>query len=261
MSRVQRVWTGLLLLLAVGVLAGAVYVIGHHDVVPDAGQTPGYSASAPGSVAPVESASLPSSGSASQPSSGPAQTVIPAPIKTVFLGDDYTLGIGASSSAKSWTALVSSSLRLDATVLGDEGGGYARASRDGKTYADFVDEVVAANPELIVVSGGRNDVVDSAQTLNGAARALFAELHARLPDATLVAIAPLWGDSSRPAKLTPVTNAVKIGVADAKGSYLGIDDPLYRHPNWMTDDARPNDDGYAAIASAVTSALRPHIPG
>ncbi|MGH8861382.1 MAG: SGNH/GDSL hydrolase family protein [Jatrophihabitantaceae bacterium] len=231
-------------------VAVAVLVYRQNPAVQDAGQTPGYSDAPRSDVASAGASVLPGSG---------LPTAADGMIRTAFLGDDYTLGTGASSKAKSWTTLVSDALGLDPVVVGDNGAGYAKPAQDGRIYADLVDRVVAAKPTLVVVSGGRNDVVDDVATLDEAATTLFAELRNRLPDATIVAVAPLWGDSAHPAKLTPVDNAVQAGVRLANGSYLDIQDPLHGHPKWMADDAHPNDKGYAAIADAVSSALRSHL--
>ena len=42
MRHVQRLWTVSVLIVTVGMLATVVYVITRHDIVPQAGQTPGY---------------------------------------------------------------------------------------------------------------------------------------------------------------------------------------------------------------------------
>jgi lysophospholipase L1-like esterase len=138
--------------------------------------------------------------------------------------------------------------------------GYAKGSADGQTYSDLVSEVVAAHPQIVVVSGGRNDRADNVDTLTADAASLFSQLHSGLPDAELVAVAPWWGDSPHPAVLTAVDQAVEAGVTGAGGVYLDIPDPLYDHPNWMADDADPNDLGYAAIAASLEPKLKALLP-
>jgi lysophospholipase L1-like esterase len=244
MCVVRRVWMILLLVLTVGVAAALVYVLRQHSTVAQAGQTPGYS---PAASTPTHSSAVPSTDVAS--------SLVP----TVFLGDDYTAGAGATQGG-GWTAPVATALDLDPAVVAEPGAGYARSGLHGDNYGALLPRVVAAQPALIVVSGGRNDTGDDPGTLRSDTAALFAQLHRRLPEAEIVAIAPWWGDSPHPAKLHKVDAAVRTGVEGAGGTYLDPPDPLRGHPSWMADAANPNDRGYAAIARSVTAALRPLVP-
>lgn len=244
MCLVQRVWKIVLLVLTVVVIAGAAYVLKQRDPVPQAGTTPGY-ADAPSSAAPSTSA---------------RGTQSAQPVKVVFLGDDYTAGIGATSAAHSWTGVVARRLPIDATVVAEANAGYAKPGAHGSTYLDLVSAVVAAHPQVVVVSGGRNDVADAPATLRAQAKALFAKLKAKLPDARLLAVAPWWGDSAHPAELKPVDAAVRAGVEAAGGTYLDLPDPLLNHSGWMADAADPNNRGYGAIGKAMAEALRSQLP-
>jgi acyl-CoA thioesterase I len=244
MSVVQRVWTVLLLVCTVGVAAAVVYVVRQHDPIPRAGQALGYSLSADG------------------PSHDPGTSPAPTPaarVTVAFLGDDYTGGAGASSARAGWTAQVATALHLDATIVAEKGAGYVQRGVDGNSYQGLVDKVVAADPDVVVVSGGRNDADYPAGQVHDAAQRLFATLHTRLPAARIVAIAPWWGDSPHPAKLTKVDTAVQDGVEAVHGAYLDVPDALRGHPDWMADLADPNDRGYAAIAASVIAPLRAQL--
>lgn len=245
MSLVHRVWTAVVLLAALGVAGAVVYVVGHKDPVRQAGQTPGY----------LPAASQSSSGTASSSGAAAGNRV-----KVVFLGDDYTAAVGASSTSTGWVAKVGDRLGIDAVPVAEAGAGYAATGPQGSTYEDLIGAVVAAKPAVVVVSGGRNDTSDAATTLRAATRSVFARLHSRLPTATIVALAPWWGDSPHPAKLDKVTGAVRSAVQAAGGTYLPLPDPLLGHPEWMANQADPNDRGYAAIAASVTAALRGRLP-
>lgn len=246
MSVVHRVWMILLLVLSVGVAAALWYVLQEHSTVAQAGQTPGYSPSPATTTA--RSTTAPGTAGTSQP------------VRTVFLGDDYTAGVGASNSAHGWTAPVADALDLQATIVAEPEAGYAKPGVHGDNYRGLVGRVVAAQPAMVVVSGGRNDTGDDAGTLRSDAAQLFVQLHRRLPEAELVTIAPWWGDSPHPGKLGKVDAAAKAGVEAVGGTYLDTPDPLRGHPTWMADAANPNDRGYAAIARSVTAALRPLVP-
>jgi lysophospholipase L1-like esterase len=255
----------LLLLLTCAVAAGVVYVVKHDDPIKNAGTTPTdtFTVPPPTGDAPSAPATEPptSAGSGSRRGSGSASgTPAQPPPKIAFLGDDYTVGVGAKPRSKSWTALIGRRLPAKVTVAGESGAGYAKKSPTGKTYSSLVDAVVAASPDVVVVSGGRNDVGDDPATVHAAAHALFATLHSRLPHARLLAIAPWWGDSPHPATLTAVDKAVRSGVRAAAGTYLNKPDPLGGHPGFMHDAADPNNSGYRAIADSFTSAIRAQLP-
>ncbi|WP_375504114.1 SGNH/GDSL hydrolase family protein [uncultured Jatrophihabitans sp.] len=235
----QRLSSWLVVLLAVAVFAAAGYVITKKDPVPDAG-----------TVLPVPAASAPLSSGAGGSTSSAAGKVV------AFLGDDWTSGVGASTKAKRFTSLLAGQLDFVEKNFGRDGSGYAKSGGADGAYDSRVDDVAAAKPDVVIVSGGRNDTADYLPTLRARIKALFADLHDRLPNATLIALAPMWGDSEPPADLEPVAAAVKQYVQAAGGTYLDLTDPVRGHPEFMDDDADPNNKGYAAIATALAPKIR-----
>jgi lysophospholipase L1-like esterase len=179
-----------------------------------------------------------------------------------FLGDDWAAGVGASEKSKRFTSLVSKDLDVRERNFGVDGSGYAAASSSDKNYAARVAQVVAVKPQVVVVTGGRNDVVqDEADTAATDAGKLFAALHSRLPNAQLVAVAPMWGDSAPPDELATLAKAIKAAVNSNGGTYLDISDPVRGHPSYMAGDADPGDAGYAAIARALRTPLGRAVSG
>jgi len=254
---VNRVWTALLIALTVAVFGGVVYLLGHDSKVPEAGQTPGYSPTTgavitPPPTTPATSTDASTSGVAATTSSTSAPSTLIA-----FLGDDYTHGVGSSASSKTFPALIASNLKVKQEHFYVDNAGYAKSGSDGKSYADLVDAVIAAHPDIVVVSGGRNDRADDLGTFTSKAKSLFAALKAGLPDAKIVAVAPWWGDSTHPSVLDSIGSAIKDGVTAAGGTYLDIDDPLVGHSDWMANAADPNDKGYQAIAESLEPKLQP----
>ena len=240
----QRLASVLIAILALAVFAAAGYVVLKKDPVPHAGQ-----------VLPVSSAALGSGQSTSPRPSGSASPSVQGKV-VAFLGDDWTLGTGASAKSKRFTTIVSKQLGLVQRNFGDDGTGYAKSSGDAGAYSDRVTDVVAAKPDAVVVSGGRNDNSDSLSTVEAGVKSLFTKLHKKLPDATLIAIEPMWGDSDKPGELVDIGKAVKKDVMAVGGTYLPIADPIHNHSSYMSDDSDPDDDGYAAIAKAVETPLR-----
>jgi lysophospholipase L1-like esterase len=250
-QRVRRLATVGLIVLALVVFGAAGYLILHNDDVPDAGQTPSLPPALSGSP------SLASTGSS------PASVTSAASGKPVvaFLGDDWVAGIGASATKKRFSALVSAALNFEGHNLGANGSGYAAStSSHNGDYASRVPAVVALHPQVVVVSGGRNDeIANDLDTAGNNATKLFATLHQKLPTATLIAVAPMWGDSDPPGDLRQLAAKVKSAVTAVGGHYLAIPDPIHGHSSRMADDADPNDAGYAAIAKALEPAIRPLI--
>jgi lysophospholipase L1-like esterase len=249
----HRVAASVVAVVTVIVLAGVVYVFAHGGNPPtDAGQALGAPTQTAGSSALGPSA--PVSGSDPAPPSGSADGGTPT---VAFLGDDWTVGSGASTKAKRWTSLVSKALDLHEVNLGVEGAGYAQKVADDGSYSGQVAGAVKADPDVVVVSGGRNDAYLTPATVKADATELFADLHAKLPRARIVAVAPFWGDSAFPAPLTAIAKTIRTAVTAAGGTYLDIADPIRGHPEDMSDAADPDDSGYAAVAKAVEPELRP----
>ena len=269
MCTVNRVWTALLLLATVIVAGGVVYVLAHNDNVVNAGKTPGYSSTLSAPLSPglgTTTGGSATSGSGSTSTSTSTSTggstsgsPISSSTTVAFLGDNWTRGSGASSPAKAFPGLVAASLGVKDVVIAEDGSGYAKHGNDGngKNYGDLAADVIAKKPDVIVVSGGRNDLSDDVNTLKNAAQDLFSQFKTKLPGVRLVAVAPFWGDSAHPTDLSRVDSAVKDAVQAAGGTYLDIPDPIRDHADWMADAANPNDDGNKAIATALEAKLQP----
>ncbi len=252
-------------LAALGVLVviAAVYVSTHNDSS-NAGASGGPvvnrlpSNSAP--PTPTGSAASPASSPVGGSSIGGSSTPSTAQPVVAFLGDDWTAGAGTSSKAHRFSTLLTADLHAKQRNFGSNGAGYSTSSSGA--YADEVDQIVAAHPNLVVVSGGRNDLstrhdlTASADDVNQ----LFRKLRAGLPHAELVAIAPFWGDSDLPAALQTLGQRVKDAVIAVHGTYVDIEDPIHGHSEFMANDADPNDAGHAAIAAALKPKLAALLP-
>jgi lysophospholipase L1-like esterase len=242
---VQKVLTGVLVLAAIAVFGAAGYLLVHKDKVTHAGD-----------VLPLPTTSVSSSTSASPSSSAPAG---PPPV-VAFIGDDWTSGVGASSTSKRFTTRLCAALKLHEVNAGVPGSGYAKQGSSGASYATEVAAVVSARPAVVIVSGGRNDVSDDPTFLNTQVLRFLEKLHSRLAHAVLIVVSPMWGDSDPPAALHTLASAIQHDAASAGATYLSVGDPIHGHPSYMANAADPNDAGYAAIAAALAPKLAPLIP-
>jgi lysophospholipase L1-like esterase len=251
----RRVGSVALVLLAIAVFAAAGYVVVHRTRVADAGVTPAL----PLLTTPVTpSATLTTSPAAGTPTpSGSVSTAAPTPPVVAFLGDEWTSGAGASPTSKRFTTLVCAKLGLRELNFGLPGSGYAKQGPSGGDYASQLANIVAARPAMVVVSGGRNDVGEDPSFASAQAHRLIEKLRSRLPHATIVIVAPMWGDSTAPGALSKLATSLRQDAKAFGARYLDIRDPIHGHPSEMATAAHPDDAGYAAIARVLEPQLAP----
>ena len=242
----HRVWSVVVAAVAVVVFAVAAYVLVHDAPVHQGGRMLRLPAAA--TIEPPV-----------RPTAGASGSSPPAPV-VAFLGDDWTSGTGASDLDKRFSTLVSAELHLTEKNLGVAGCGYAMLGRAGGDYLSRVPQVVATDPAMVVVSGGRNDVDTNLAFAAAHAKRLFQLLRSRLPEAVVVAVPPMWGDGKPPTALHKLARSVKQAVTKAGGHYVGGTDPLRGHPGYMADADHPDDDGYAAIAAVVAHRIQGYVP-
>lgn len=192
---------------------------------------------------------------------------IPDPTVAVFIGDSYTAGAGGTRGG--FVSLVAQGQEWRAVNLGRGGTGYVpkpdqdpaqaqlACARDYcESYPESIGAAVDADPDVVFVSGGRNDLSADPATAAAAATAFFTDLRAALPTARIVVLAPLWDSAPAPAELDALGEAVRTGAELIDAEYLDIGQPLEGHPEWISPDGvHPNDAGYAAIATAVSATL------
>lgn len=196
-----------------------------------------------------------------QPSQAPS--VSPTPSATagaarpvaVFLGDSYASGTGASRPSKRWVDLVSLDKGWVEKNVSQDSSSYS-SEAGGTSYRARMAAVAATGAQIVVVSGGRNDVnVDPAQ-LRADARATFVGIQTALPKARIFVVSPTWGNDPAPQGLTNVISIVMAEAMRAGVTYLDIGEPMFGDSSMMAVDGwHPNDAGHAAIAKAVEKAL------
>lgn len=179
----------------------------------------------------------------------------------VFIGDSYTYGAGRSSEAASFPHVLSGMRDWQVVSLARGGTGYATSAtfngcgaRYCPTYREVIPEAVAAAPDLVIVSGGRNDL--GTPGLERGVERFFDELRAALPSATIYVTSPLWGAEAAPASLERLSMWVEREAAEHDAVYLDLGD-LYRgRPDLIQrDGVHPNDAGLALLAEAIDAAI------
>ncbi|QOD43399.1 SGNH/GDSL hydrolase family protein [Clavibacter zhangzhiyongii] len=184
-------------------------------------------------------------------------------LTAVYLGDSYTAGAGSTKPSEMFATVVSAREQWTTVNLGRGGTGYgATAGKEAcgldycPTYREMIPEAVAADPDVVIVSGGRNDRdVDAA--LLEQVEATYADLRSALPDARIVATSPLWDDDPTvPADFDRLGDTIRAAAERAGGVYLDIGQPLLGHPELLSPDGvHPNDAGHRAIGESIDAAL------
>lgn len=188
--------------------------------------------------------------------------------RVAFIGDSYTAGAGVAGS-ETFPAILSEERGWDYANLAEGGTGYiVREDQDpeqalngcGKTYCPSYPEVIKEaeryDPEIVIVSGGRNNANDPAADQEKAIRAFFRDLREALPDAEIYATTPLTDDAEATGALVAMAGFVQASVEDVDGTFLDIGQPLEGEPQLVLDDGvHPNPRGHEAIAQAISQLM------
>lgn len=184
-----------------------------------------------------------------------------------FIGDSYTTGVGGTGGG--FVSLFSKSEPWQVENLGVGGTGYAASlgANPGSMnacgreiclgYIDRIEEAVALDADVVVVSGGRNEskVPSAAQAVT--VDKFYKKLRTELPDSKIVAFNPVWDSAKPPASVISMAGMVRSSVESVGGSFVDIGQPLQGRPDFVSKDgAHPNDKGYEALYYSMRDALR-----
>jgi lysophospholipase L1-like esterase len=196
----------------------------------------------------------------------PKAVLTPAPDvpRAAFIGDSYSAGTGSGDPLLRWTYLMSQKMGWLEDNFALAGTGYVNVGKPetcGKpscpNYAGVVSDVVQANPDFIVISGGRNDVWYTPEEVKARVTALVSQLHAELPKAKIVITSPLWDDRPVPAEMESVIATVQEAAKASGIPYAGLGAPLAGKPDLIfTDGVHPDVAGHAAISDAAVKAVK-----
>lgn len=164
----------------------------------------------------------------------------------VVIGDSYSLG------DDSWVATAAAELGWGEVVnLSSPGRGFLTNPRscDFEPCARFggtVDAIAGVNPDLVVTFGG---TADGDYALDDAPSNYFRALREALPDAELVALNPITGDSTAPYWLTLHAQNIRAAVEAVDGTFINIGQPGTGDGDTLTAETQ------GEIAQAVVDAL------
>nr|WP_241249486.1 SGNH/GDSL hydrolase family protein [Agrococcus sp. KRD186] len=213
---------------------------------------------------PVVVASDASAGAAVETDVATVPEAAPAAPIAVFIGDSYTVGQGTALEGVGFTALLAERRGWEPVNIAISGTGYAasheldRCGPDGcPAYAGVLDEAAAAGPDIVVVSGGRNDMwlPDQEQVAVSIAE-FYAQLRAAFPTEHIIVTSPLWGAGPTPDGLLTIRETVALEAARIGANYLDLGDLFEMRPDLITaDKVHPTEAGLELIATTIDELL------
>jgi lysophospholipase L1-like esterase len=184
----------------------------------------------------------------------------------VFLGDSYTAGAGASQVEKSAPYLLAQHYGWRPVDLARGATGYVSSPPDPgqvwcglnhcPSYTESIPAAAAANPDFVIVNGGRNETAISgtSQWTQGV-RDFYTGLRRSAPHATIIATSPIWDDNPTPPQIEAMRAVVRQAVTAVGGRFIDLGEPLLGRPDLVASDGvHPNDAGNKAIAAAFEAA-------
>jgi acyl-CoA thioesterase I len=193
----------------------------------------------------------------------------PAPDRPgiAVLGDAYANGDGAGWT-NGWVPIVADRMCWQLTPASEPRGAGAQSSTGFTTgnstgeqrYRDRVDAITKAQPKVVIVEGGLNDVPARSEDITKAAQDTFEAIRGQVDEQTIiVAIGPVAPPSPKipRSEVTRVSDAIAAGARNAGVSYIN---PV--KDNWLQDPAmyspdmiHPNREGYREYAQRLVDTL------
>lgn len=238
-----------LALLAAGLSLAALTRGSSVSATPIRSTTAGSEASsAPTTASPSDSES--GSSPSPVPTASPTETsgAAHAGLKAVVIGDTYS----TQGDEDAWVEAATKNLQWELTNLASPGRGYLAKPRECSfepcgTFAQSIERIAEDSPDVVITFGG---TADGDQDLRGAAATYFKDLRAALPDAKLVAIAPITTDDEWPYYLTMHASSIRAAVEAVDGTFINSS------RIGLGDGEQLSEESQQELADLVVAALR-----
>lgn len=183
------------------------------------------------------------------------------PPVVAFLGDSYTAA-STNGNDGEYVYAVSETLGWEPVVFGQGGTGYVnpgQAEENEAVYLERVPDVIAAEPDIVVVQGGGNDaLVDPDCEIQDEVGAVLTSLREQLPEARIIALASVPGPDVDRTAFSRCAEAIAAAAAPLS---IPVIDPAalgwLADPTLFVDGFHPTVEGYAQMASLLAEQLRP----
>jgi hypothetical protein len=261
--RRRRPLRGLVLALLIAT-AGALALGGAYFVV--AAVPPLSDSALRQAAAPAAAVTPPDDGAAPQAALAAATDGVlppktPGRPRVVVLGDTFTAGADGFAG-NTWPELVCQRLGCEYVPLFTvPGAGFTQPGADGRTLGDRLDEVAAAQPDVVVVAGGSWDIGVPQPVLRGAVNQLLYRLERKLPDVRTVVLSPFYPSAPAPFEVSLVRSTVYNGAAKRGLPFLDVTDLFdAAHTGLISlDGSAPTYAGQTYLADVVTPFVEPAL--
>ncbi|GAB14349.1 hypothetical protein ARGLB_064_01120 [Arthrobacter globiformis NBRC 12137] len=199
----------------------------------------------------------------------PAPTQEPPAPKVVVFGDSFGQGAGASDRTMGWIGRLQRNQGWNLTNLSRGGTGYksnvmklAAAQESCRldrclNYVETIPEARTVGPDVVLVTGGRNDAKVGPETETAAIERFFETLRKTFPRAKIIATNPLWDSRPRPDSIDRMAATIREAAQAAGGTYVDIGQPLASHPELIGPDGiHPTDAGHDVIFVAMLEKMK-----
>ncbi|WP_159449677.1 GDSL-type esterase/lipase family protein [Demequina sp. NBRC 110057] len=175
----------------------------------------------------------------------------PEPPTAVFVGDAATAV--SPTGAPSWVDAVSDAQGWTEVNAGCEGSGYTQRGVCMATYREQLPALVADEPDVVVVSGGVDDLGATPGEIRAAVSATYLEARSTFPDATIYAVTGLALGTD--AAVSVLDDAVEQAAAAVDAIYVDLGDEIDSHPGLVGADGGLTAEGHAAVAELTTNVI------
>lgn len=193
-------------------------------------------------------------------SAAASRSAVEARVEIAVIGDSYTSGSRMDSGPGArWPARLNAAYPWDFADFAIGGTGYLnRGTGDFPTFVERVPEVVAAQPEVVIVEGGHNDTGFPVGDVQAAAAEVLDELRTGLPDAQFIVVGVIW-PGQPPLLVQQLNQGLQIAATQAGAYFVN---PLAE--GWFQgesqaligeDGTHPTDDGHAFLADRFAANL------
>lgn len=176
-----------------------------------------------------------------------------APV-AVFIGDSFTVGTASDIAGFGFPGILGELRGWEVVNLGIPGTGY---STPWDPYADRIQQAVALDPDIVVVSGSRNDMRRaSVDEIEPHVTDFYEQLAEAIPDARVIVTSPIGDDAPYPPIMHELRDMIERQAAQAGVEYLDLGHPLEGRPELVASDGQhPNADGLQVIAERIDELL------
>lgn len=180
----------------------------------------------------------------------------------VFLGDDYSTSSAVAKGAQSWVQQLAGSEKWKIENLAKTGSGFlARpdaSSCSGGSCSNLLEQVpqvVAAAPQVVVVSAGEADLSGDLSAVAKRINAVLMSLRVGVPDATVVAVGPSSPRVTPPPDVLALDGAMRAAAAANGAHYVSLLAPNVLTAQDVNGKGVLDATGHAAIAVRVRATL------